>query len=69
MIDIGLSILLLHLYFSLLDYEVIVIDDASPDGTLQVAEEIQKVYGSDRVVLKPRSGKLGLGKFYMCTNH
>jgi dolichol-phosphate mannosyltransferase len=44
-----------------LDFEIIVIDDGSPDGTLQVAEQIQKVYGSDRIVLKPRSGKLGLG--------
>ena len=47
--------------FSSLDYEIIVIDDGSPDGTLQVAEQLQKLYGEDRVVLKPRAGKLGLG--------
>lgn len=37
------------------------IDDGSPDGTLQVAEELQNIYGAERIVLKPRSGKLGLG--------
>lgn len=47
---------------SSIDYEIIIVDDGSPDGTLQVAEELQKVYGADRIVLKPRSGKLGLGK-------
>lgn len=47
---------------SALDYEIIVIDDGSPDGTLQVAEELQKIYGENRIVLKPRPGKLGLGK-------
>ena len=48
---------------SSLDYEIIVIDDGSPDGTLKVAEELQKVYGEDRIVLKPRAGKLGLGNY------
>lgn len=45
-----------------LDYEIIVIDDGSPDGTLKVAEELEKLYGENRIVLKPRAGKLGLGK-------
>nr|AIA95500.1 Glycos_transf_2 [uncultured bacterium] len=48
-----------------LDYEIIVIDDNSPDGTLQVAEEMQKRYGKDRIVLRPRPGKLGLGTAYV----
>ncbi|XP_055599543.1 dolichol-phosphate mannosyltransferase subunit 1-like [Uranotaenia lowii] len=48
-----------------IDYEVIVIDDASPDGTLEVAKELQKIYGSDRIVLRPRAGKLGLGTAYV----
>lgn len=37
------------------------IDDASPDGTQEIALQLQKVYGEDKIVLKPRSGKLGLG--------
>jgi len=46
-------------------YEVIIIDDASPDGTLQVAERLQKEYGSQKIVLRPRAGKLGLGTAYI----
>jgi dolichol-phosphate mannosyltransferase len=46
---------------SSVDYEIIVIDDNSPDGTLQVAEQLQKAFGSNKIVLKPRAGKLGLG--------
>lgn len=41
------------------------IDDASPDKTLEVAERLQKEYGSEKIVLKPRSGKLGLGTAYV----
>ena len=32
------------------NYEVIVIDDGSPDGTLEVAQQLQTIYGSDRIV-------------------
>ncbi|MCJ1307445.1 dolichol-P-mannose synthesis [Agyrium rufum] len=48
-----------------LDWEVIIVDDASPDGTLQVAQQLQKLYTLARIVLKPRSGKLGLGTAYV----
>eukprot|EP01122_Echinamoeba_exundans_P012453 TRINITY_DN5202_c0_g1_i1.p1 TRINITY_DN5202_c0_g1~~TRINITY_DN5202_c0_g1_i1.p1 ORF type:complete len:247 (-),score=36.69 TRINITY_DN5202_c0_g1_i1:7-747(-) len=47
------------------DYEVIIIDDNSPDGTQDVAVELQKLYGEDRIVLRPRPGKLGLGTAYI----
>jgi dolichol-phosphate mannosyltransferase len=42
-----------------------VIDDNSPDGTNEVAEELQKLYGEDKIVLRPRPGKLGLGTAYI----
>lgn len=47
------------------DYEVIVIDDGSPDGTLDVAKQLQKIYGSNKIVLRPREKKLGLGTAYI----
>jgi len=48
-----------------IDWELIIVDDGSPDGTLEVAKQLQKLYGSDRVILKPRAGKLGLGTAYV----
>lgn len=40
-----------HLYFnSGYEYEIIVIDDGSPDGTLEVAEQLQEIYGNDKLV-------------------
>ncbi|KAJ3331959.1 dolichol-P-mannose synthesis [Blyttiomyces sp. JEL0837] len=48
-----------------LDFEVIIIDDNSPDGTLEIAKQLQKVFGEQRIVLRPRAGKLGLGTAYV----
>lgn len=70
-------------FHSKLPWEIIIVDDASPDGTLEVAKQLQGVYGEDHIVstrraltsrrvvpladllarqiLKPRTGKLGLG--------
>lgn len=48
-----------------MNYEVIIIDDGSPDGTLEVAKNLQKLYGDDKILLKPRGSKLGLGTAYM----
>ncbi|EFN84711.1 probable dolichol-phosphate mannosyltransferase [Harpegnathos saltator] len=50
---------------SKLSYEIIVIDDGSPDGTLDMAKQLQRLYGEDKIVLKPREKKLGLGTAYM----
>lgn len=41
------------------------IDDGSPDGTLDVAKELQKIYGENIIVLRPRASKLGLGTAYI----
>ncbi|WBW71103.1 dolichyl-phosphate beta-D-mannosyltransferase catalytic subunit Dpm1 [Schizosaccharomyces osmophilus] len=48
-----------------LSWEIVVIDDASPDGTQEVAKELQSIYGEDKILLKPRAGKLGLGTAYI----
>ncbi|KAI9305852.1 dolichol-phosphate mannosyltransferase [Cunninghamella echinulata] len=48
-----------------IDWEIVIVDDGSPDGTQDVAKELQKVYGEDRIQLRPRAGKLGLGTAYV----
>ncbi|KAG8756855.1 dolichol-P-mannose synthesis [Serendipita sp. 396] len=48
-----------------LEWEIIIVDDASPDGTLEIAKQLQSVYGENRIILKPRAGKLGLGTAYI----
>ena len=44
---------------------MIIIDDNSPDGTLGVAKQLQSIYGEDKIVLRPRKAKLGLGTAYI----
>ena len=48
-----------------LDYEVVIVEDNSPDGTLQVAKELQRVFGVQHVVIHSRPGKMGLGSAYI----
>ena len=40
-------------------------DDGSPDGTLEVAKQVQSIIGEDKIVLRPRAKKLGLGTAYI----
>jgi dolichol-phosphate mannosyltransferase len=54
-----------NIVYSGLNWEVIIVDDGSPDGTLAVAKQLQTLYGSTNIVLKPRAGKLGLGTAYV----
>jgi dolichol-phosphate mannosyltransferase len=45
-------------------YEIINIEDSSPDGTIEIARQLQQIYGPDRYIIKERQGKLGLGSAY-----
>ncbi|RMX66257.1 hypothetical protein KXD40_008367 [Peronospora effusa] len=47
-----------------LKYEIVIVEDNSPDGTLQVARDLQKIYGKEKIVILARKGKLGLGSAY-----
>ncbi|GAB7356446.1 hypothetical protein MBLNU459_g7215t1 [Dothideomycetes sp. NU459] len=48
-----------------LDWELIIIDDGSPDGTQVVAKQLIAAYSPQRIKLYPRAGKLGLGTAYV----
>lgn len=45
-------------------FDIIIVDDASPDGTAAIVREKQAQY-PDRIYLHERSGKLGLGTAYI----
>lgn len=53
--------------YSGLEWEIIIVDDASPDGTQEVAKQLANLYGEDKVLLRPRAGKLGLGCVLMAS--
>ena len=49
-----------------LEFNVLVIDDGSPDGTAAIVKSLMAGKFKDRVFLIERSGKLGLGTAYIC---
>lgn len=48
------------------DFDVLVIDDGSPDGTANIVKGLMAEEFKGRVHLVERSGKLGLGTAYIC---
>ena len=49
-----------------LEFNVLIIDDGSPDGTADIVKRLMAGKFKDRVFLVERSGKLGLGTAYIC---
>lgn len=45
-------------------YEILIIDDGSPDGTAAIVKSLQKEF-PDRLNIIERAGKLGLGTAYI----
>lgn len=63
--NLPIIVWLLVKYLEGYNYEIIIIDDGSPDGTLEVAKGLQDIYGDERIILAPREKKLGLGTAYI----
>ncbi len=63
--NLPVVVALIEEYLNDTPHEIIIIDDNSPDGTQQIAIELQHQLGPERIILKPRSGKLGLGSAYI----
>jgi dolichol-phosphate mannosyltransferase len=56
--------LLCFLYLcSSLDFELVIVEDNSPDGTLAVAEKLKSIYGHIKIISRP--SKMGLGSAYI----
>lgn len=52
-----------------LDFEIIIIEDGSPDGTLKVARKLQEIYSEQHIIIINRKEKLGLGTAYKAGLH
>ena len=56
---------MIHRVMSLeLNFDLLIVDDSSPDGTADLVREQQQSYG-ERLHLLERRGKLGLGTAYI----
>lgn len=45
-------------------FEIIIVEDGSPDGTLKVAKTLVSLYGQEHILIIDRGKKLGLGTAY-----
>ncbi|VAI24378.1 unnamed protein product [Triticum turgidum subsp. durum] len=64
-LNVALIVYLIFKHLPEAKFEIIIVDDGSPDGTQDIVKQLQQVYGEDRVLLRARPRKLGLGTAYM----
>ncbi|CAL4919877.1 unnamed protein product [Urochloa decumbens] len=64
-LNIALIVYLIFKHLPDVNFEIIIVDDGSPDGTQDIVKQLQQVYGEDRVLLRARPRKLGLGTAYL----
>ncbi|KAE8794031.1 hypothetical protein D1007_31325 [Hordeum vulgare] len=64
-LNVALIVYLIFKHLPDAKFEIIIVDDGSPDGTQDIVKQLQQVYGEDRVLLRARPRKLGLGTAYM----
>lgn len=66
-LNIALFVYLIFKHLSIrdIDFEIIIVDDGSPDGTQDIVKQLQEVYGEDHILLRARPKKLGLGTAYI----
>ncbi|RLN42863.1 dolichol-phosphate mannosyltransferase subunit 1 [Panicum miliaceum] len=62
-LNVALIVYLIFKHLPDVNFEIIIVDDGSPDGTQDIVKQLQQVYGEDRVLLRARPRKLGLGEF------
>lgn len=65
--NIGILISMIDSYLTKekIQYEIVIVEDNSPDGTRLVVEQMIKLLGNSKLKLLNRSGKLGLGTAYI----
>ncbi len=64
-IPITIYLIYKHLIPEKIDFEIVIVEDNSPDGTLDVILAMTKFYNDERIKILSRSGKLGLGTAYV----
>jgi dolichol-phosphate mannosyltransferase len=60
----NISALISKVLFLRVTFDILIVDDGSPDGTANIVKQLQKYY-PDRVFLIERKSKLGLGSAYV----
>ncbi|KAK8944968.1 hypothetical protein KSP39_PZI007582 [Platanthera zijinensis] len=63
-LNIALVVYLVFKHLREFDFEIIIVDDSSPDGTQDIVKQLQLLYGEERILLRARTKKLGLGTAY-----